>query len=70
VDVSAVLDDGDDYTLTNAQDPDDVATGTLSGTDISIDMRAVSHTVASPVNWDAPGSTFPIFGCFILERVP
>jgi hypothetical protein len=68
VDVSAVLDDGDDYTLTNAQDPDDVATGTLSGTDISIDMRAVSHSVASPVNWDAPATTFPTFGCFILEK--
>lgn len=70
VDVTDILEVGDDYTLRNAQDYyTDVVTGMVGevGT-ISVDMRAASHSVAAPVNWDTPAKTFPEFGAFILEK--
>ena len=70
VDVSAVLDASADYKLTQAQDYfTDIATGTvaLDGT-ITVDMRAISHTVAAPQGWTAPATTFPTFGCFVVEK--
>lgn len=70
VDVSTVLDAGAAYRLINAHDPFvDIATGTvaLDGT-ITIDMRAVSHSVATPIGWETTAATyFPVFGAFVLE---
>jgi hypothetical protein len=71
VDVSAVLDPGASYRLINVQDYFvDRVTGTVGqdGT-ITVDMRAVAHTVAAPVAWPAPPTTFPKFGCFVLEAL-
>jgi hypothetical protein len=71
VDVSAVLDPGAAYRLINVQDYFvDRVTGEVGqdGT-ITVDMRAVSHTVAAPEAWPAPPTTFPEFGCFVLEAI-
>lgn len=69
VDVSSILGVGDDYTLANAQDiSTDIVSGTVgeAGT-IDIDMRAISHTVTGPIAGTAPATTFPLFGCFVIE---
>lgn len=70
VDVSAVLDAGAAYRLRNAQDYFiDIATGEVDGNGlITIDMRAISHTVAAPIEWTAPATTFPTFGAFVIEE--
>lgn len=70
VDVSAVLGAGAAYKLHNVQDYfNDVVTGNVAGDgSITIDMRAVSHSVASPVGWTAAPTTFPTFGAFVIER--
>jgi hypothetical protein len=71
VDVSTVLGIGDSYRLRSAIDYfGDVATGTVAGDGtITIDMRAISHSVSIPDGWEEPliATTFPIFGCFILD---
>jgi hypothetical protein len=72
VDVSTVLAVGDDYTLRSAIDYfGDVGTGTVAvdGT-ITIDMRAISHSVSIPDGWEVPliDSTFPRFGCFVIKK--
>lgn len=70
VDVSAVLSAGAAYALHNTQDfYGDIATGTVAqdGT-ITVDMRAVSHTVAAVAGgWPSEATTFPVFGCLILR---
>jgi hypothetical protein len=72
VDVSGVLAAGAPYKLHNAQDYyGDIVTGNVAidGT-ITVDMRAVAHTVAAVIGWDhAEVNAFPTFGCFILEAV-
>ena len=70
VDVSSLLDVGDGYNLINVQDYFvDIATGTAGATQIiTVDMRAISHTVAAPQGIDAPPTTFPTFGCFVVEK--
>jgi hypothetical protein len=35
---------------------------------ITVDMRAISHTVSTPYYWTAPATTFPEFGAFVLEK--
>jgi len=70
VDVSAVYDPGDVLTVRNVQDYwEDTQELTVSeaGT-IAVDMRASERTVSAPVGWDAPATTFPTFGCFVVER--
>lgn len=71
VDVSAMAVAGQAYQLRNAQDYfNDIQTGTVAqdGT-ITIDMQAANRTVQAPVAWDAPATTFPLFGAFVLELV-
>lgn len=36
---------------------------------ISIDMRATSHTVAAPLQGSAGATSFPTYGCFILQGI-
>ena len=73
VDLSTVtgLNSGDSYKLHNAQDYfSDIATGTVPGNKIiSVDMRAVSHSVAARTGSTAVAATFPTFGAFVLEKV-
>jgi hypothetical protein len=36
---------------------------------ITVDMQAANRSVATPIAWDAPATTFPEFGCFVLQKV-
>lgn len=69
VNVSNVYVSGDNLKLHNAQNWADVLELTVSelGT-IDIDMRAISHSTATPQGWTAPATTFPTFGCFVVEK--
>jgi len=70
VNVSSVLNAGDSYRLRNVQDYFvDIQTGTVAqdGT-ITVDMQASNRSVQAPVQWTAPATTFPDFGCFVLEK--
>jgi hypothetical protein len=52
----------------NAQDPlVDIQTLTITAGMITINMQAINRTVETPVGWPAPVTTFPSFGCMILE---
>jgi hypothetical protein len=64
------LNSGDGYKLHNAQDYfTDFATGTVPGNKIiSVDMRAVSHSVVARIGSTAVATTFPTFGAFIVEK--
>jgi hypothetical protein len=63
----ADLDKGDAYELHNAQDyAGDVTTGIFDGDAIKIRMNR--HTVAHPVGVDAPPTTFPEFGAFVIRK--
>jgi hypothetical protein len=72
VDLSSVtgLSVGDSVTVANVQDLFvDIVTLTLDEDKcISVDMRAVSHTVATPQGWTAPATTFPLFGAFVVQK--
>lgn len=70
VDVSSVLNAGDSYRLRNVQDFFvDWQTGTVAGDGtITVDMQASNRSVQAPVAWTAPDTTFPNFGCFVLEK--
>lgn len=70
-DVSSVFSAGDSIKAHNAQDYfNDIQNLTVAGDGtITVDMQAVNRTVETPVGWDAPATTFPQFGCFVLERV-
>jgi len=69
VDVSAVFTAGDVLTVRNVQDYwNDTQELTVSEAGaIVVDMRASERTVAAPVGWIAPATTFPTFGCFVAE---
>lgn len=69
VNVSSILSAGDSYRLRNAQDYfTDWQTGTVAGDGtISVNMQAINRTVAAPIQWTAPVTTFPDFGSFVLE---
>ena len=72
VDLSVVtgLSAGDSVSVRNVQDYfTDIQTLTLTaGETVTVDMRAASHTVASPVNHAAPATTFPVYGAFVIEK--
>jgi hypothetical protein len=71
VDVLAWLELGQQVRARSVQDYFmDIATLTVGaeGT-LSLDMRAESHTIAQPVGWYAGETTFPAFGCWILEKL-
>lgn len=69
VNVSSVLSAGAAYRLRNSQDYyGDVVTGNVAGDGtITVDMRAVSHSVAAIVAGTAEATVFPAFGCFTIE---
>lgn len=54
----------------NVQDYfNDTQTLTISGGNLTVNMQAINRTVATPIEWTAPATTFPAFGCFVLERI-
>jgi hypothetical protein len=71
IQINSLLSAYDTYQLTQVQDLyEDIITGVVEQDgSIIIDMRANSHTMATPQGWDAPNTTFPEFGCFIIEKV-
>lgn len=74
VDVSSWAAAGNTLRLRSTQDYfNDTADVTVAGDGtIAVDMRAVSHTLAVPLAWtgeDWPVNAFPIFGCFIVEKL-
>jgi hypothetical protein len=46
----------------------DIQMVTVTVGKITVNMQAVNRTVATPVGWAAPATTFPKFGAFVLER--
>ena len=69
-DVSSIYSNGDTINARNVQDYFvDIQTLTVAGGNITVNMQAANRTVATPVQWTAPASTFPTFGCFVLEKV-
>jgi len=72
VDLTGLLASGDTYRLRSAINYfGDVATGTVGAGDvIAVDMRAISHSVAIPRDWETAliDTTFPKFGCFVIEK--
>lgn len=36
---------------------------------VTVDMQAANRTTAAPQGWDAPATTFPLFGCFSVIKV-
>jgi hypothetical protein len=66
---AAGLQNGDVYQLSNAQrilEPP--LEGTVTGSTITLDLRAAQPT--SPQGWNAPASTLPEFGVFVLRKKP
>lgn len=62
---------GDEVTVANVQDLFvDIVNRTLDANKrIAVDMRAASHTIATPLGWSPPAKTFPEFGCFVIRKV-
>lgn len=62
---------GDSVTVANVQNYFvDIQTLMLDANKkIVIDMQVENRTVAEPYQWDAPISTFPLFGAFVIEKV-
>lgn len=73
VDLTSVagLSVGDSVKCHNAQDYfTDIQTLTLDANKkITVNMQAANRTVATPVNWTAPATTFPQFGAFVVEKI-
>jgi hypothetical protein len=47
----------------------DIQTLTLDANKrITIDMQAANRTVQTPIGHAAPATTFPLFGCFVIEK--
>lgn len=70
VDVTAIYSNGDTIQAHNVQDYfTDIQTLTVTAGAITVNMQRVNRTVATPVGWTAPATTYPQFGCFVLERV-
>lgn len=70
VDLSTtVFTPGQSVKVTNVQDIFvDIVTAVVDeNCCIAIDMRAANHTVMAPRSLSAPATTFPQFGCFIIE---
>jgi len=69
VDVSAVFGQTGTIKAHNVQDYFvDIQTLTITAGIITVDMQAANRTVATPVGWTAPVTTFPQFGAFVLEK--
>ena len=69
VDVSAIFDNDDTIYVHNAQDYfSDIQELVVSGGEIEIDMQADNRTVETPYAWDAPATSFPLFGAFVLVK--
>jgi hypothetical protein len=72
VDLSTVtgLAVGDSVTVRNVQDYfNDTQSLTIDANKrISVDMRAVSHTVVAPYQWTAAANCFPEFGAFVVKK--
>ncbi len=69
VDVSALGWTGN-VTARNVQDYfSDAQTLEIVDGAIIVNMQAENRTVATPIEWTAPATTFPLFGAFVLERV-
>lgn len=67
VDVSAYWKDGDRVNAYNAQDyPNDVQALTVTAGVVAVNMQ--NRTVAKPFAWNAPASSFPQFGAFIMVK--
>lgn len=63
---------GSSYSLIQVLDPLlDITNFVYNVGTLSVDMRAISHTLANPIGWDTPltQETFPRFGCFLVEEV-
>jgi hypothetical protein len=70
VDVSAIFGASGTVKAYNVQDyPTDVQTLTITAGVITVNMQAANRTVATPVGWTAPATTFPQFGCLVLVKV-
>lgn len=72
VDLTSVigLNAGDSVTVANVQDYFvDIQTLTLDADKkITVDMQAANRTVAAPQGWAAEPTTFPTFGCMVVEK--
>lgn len=72
VDLSAVmgLKEGDTVNCHNCQDYfADIQSLVLDGNKkIAVNMQVVNRTVAAPYQWEAPATTFPTFGAFVVEK--
>lgn len=69
VDVSALGWTGQ-VTARNVQDYfNDAQTLEIVDGTITVNMQAGNRTVATPVGWTAPATTFPRFGAFVLEKI-
>lgn len=68
VDLAGIgLNVGDRYELRNSQDfYNDVIVGTYTGAPITVPMTG--HTMAQPVGLNAPDTTFPEFGSFVVTK--
>jgi hypothetical protein len=68
VPVSGILNSGDTYQLRNVQDYfSDIITGIYNGSgNISVPMTG--RTIAKPLKYNAPASSFPEFGGFVLIK--
>ena len=67
IDISALFGQTGTVKAHNAQDYfTDIQTLTITAGVITVSM--INRTVAAPVGWTAPATTFPQFGAFVLER--
>lgn len=69
VDVSAVYAAGQAVHAHNVQDyHQDIQALEVAGDGtLTLDMQAANRSVQAPVGWAAADTTFPAFGCFVLE---
>lgn len=68
VDISDIYENGDIIAVRNAQDYFvDIQQLQVENGTITVSME--NHTVATPKAWSAPITTFPLFGCFVLEKL-
>jgi hypothetical protein len=70
VDLSYIkgLSAGDTVTVRNVQDYFVDIKEYVLDENKNITVSMTDHTVAAPAKWDAPATTFPQFGCFVIEK--
>ncbi len=68
VDLADLSLENGDYNLVNVQDLTDSTAFTYDGSNVSVSMT--DHTVTEPTAWEGTcaSSTFPAFGCFLVEK--